>query len=292
VPVPPGVDLRWYDDEARDGLTSTGDALDSARFLVTSYPGRRGEFAATASMPQLEVAQILTAGFDHVLPLIPEPVLICNAGGVHDASTAELAVALILAAQRGIDDFARAMPDGAWRYARYRSLADAHVVVIGAGGVGEAIVQRLSGFEADVTVVATHARAGIRGVGDLPDLLPTADVVVLAVPLNDSTRRMVDAAFLARLPDGALIVNVARGKVVDTDALIVEVSAGRLRAALDVTDPEPLPADHPLWRIPGVLVSPHVGGNSTAFLPRARALVTDQLGRWAIGRPLRHVVRG
>ena len=143
-------------------------------------------------------------------------------------------------------------------------------------------------FECDVTVVGRTARPGVLGVEDLPRLLPEYDVVVLAVPLDESTRGMVDAEFLARMRDGALIVNIARGAVADTDAMLAE--AGRLRFALDVTDPEPLPADHPLWRAPGVLISPHVGGNTTAFLPRIGRLVRDQILRWESGAPLLNVV--
>jgi phosphoglycerate dehydrogenase-like enzyme len=130
----------------------------------------------------------------------------------------------------------------------------------------------------------------VSGFGELPDLLPEADVVVLTVPYTAETRGMVDAAFLGAMKDGALLVNVARGPVVDTAALVAETSSGRLRAALDVTDPEPLPPDHPLWALPNVLVSPHVGGNTSAFLPRARRLVLDQLRRHAAGEPLRNVI--
>jgi phosphoglycerate dehydrogenase-like enzyme len=108
--------------------------------------------------------------------------------------------------------------------------------------------------------------------------------------MTDQTRGLVDAAFLARLPDGALVVNISRGAVVVTDDLLAEVRAGRLRAALDVTDPEPPPADHPLWSTPGVLISPHVGGDTTAFLPRARLLVQEQLRRYAAGEPLANVI--
>jgi phosphoglycerate dehydrogenase-like enzyme len=145
-------------------------------------------------------------------------------------------------------------------------------------------------FETEVVLMGRTARPGVAGMVELPTLLADADIVVLAIPLTDETRRLVDDSFLTRMKDGALLVNVARGGVVDTDALVRHVSTGRIRAALDVTDPEPLPADHPLWRIPGVLISPHVGGNSSAFLPRARRLVAGQLRRWAAGEPVEHVV--
>jgi phosphoglycerate dehydrogenase-like enzyme len=140
--------------------------------------------------------------------------------------------------------------------------------------------------------VARRPRDGVADFDALPSLLGRADVVVLTVPLTDQTRSMVDGDFLARMRDGALLVNVARGAVVDTEALLAELTSGRLRAALDVTDPEPLPPGHPLWTAPGVLISPHVGGSTSAFLPRAMRLVRDQLERYAAGEPLANVVVG
>lgn len=270
----------WTDPQEAD--------LDRVGFYVPRYLGPPSDLALVAGMPQLQVVQLLTAGYDHARPHVPAGVTLANAAGVHDASTAELALALMLASLRGIDDFARAMPAGEWRAGRRAALADRTVVIVGAGGVGRSVADRVRAFEASPVLVARTARPGVRGAEDLPDLLPTADVVVLAVPLTEETRGLVDAGFLARMRDGALLVNVARGPVVDTPALLAE--AGRIAAALDVTDPEPLPPDHPLWRAPGVLISPHVGGNTSAFLPRARRLVADQVGRWVRGEPILHVV--
>lgn len=123
-------------------------------------------------------------------------------------------------------------------------------------------------------------------------LLPMADAVILAVPYGPDTHHLVDTAFLGALPDGALVVNVARGPVIQTDALLAELVSGRLRAALDVTDPEPLPSDHPLWRAPNVFITPHVGGDTSAFLPRAWRLLQQQLDRFAAGVELANVVVG
>ena len=268
------------------------DDLDRVAFYVPRYMGPVDDLALMSRMPHLKVVQLLTAGYDNALPFVPKGVTLCNAGGVHDASTAELAVGLILASLRGLDSFARAMPTGAWLYGRRESLADRRVVVVGAGGVGDAIRRRLEPFETDVVMVGRTARSGVHAASELPHLLPLADVVVLAVPLSAETRGLVDDVFLARMRDHSLLVNVARGPVVDTDALVTHVAAGRIRAALDVTDPEPLPPDHPLWALTGVLISPHVGGNTSAFLPRARALVADQLTRFASGQPLVSVVTG
>lgn len=266
------------------------DDLDQVVFYVPRYMGPKDDLEQMSRMPNLRVVQLLTAGYDHALRYLPRGVTLCNAGGVHDASTSELAVGLMLASLRGLDEFSRAMPGGTWLYARRDSLADKRVLVIGAGGVGQAIQRRLAAFEVDVTMVGRTARPGVLASCDVSALLPTVDIVVLAVPLSADTTRLVDDAFLARMRDGALLVNVARGAVVDTDALVRHVSSGRLRAALDVTEPEPLPPGHPLWALPGVLISPHVGGNTTAFLPRARRLVADQLARFAAGEPLASVV--
>lgn len=259
-------------------------------FYVPRYMGPTEDLALMSVMPHLKVVQLLTAGFDSALGHLPPGVTLCNAGGVHDASTAELAVGLILSSLRGIDDFVRTMPSGGWLHAKREALADKRVLIIGAGGVAQALRSRLSPFEVDVELVGRTARPGVHAAAALPDLLGRADVVVLAVPLDDSTRGLVDTPFLARMRDGALLVNIARGPVVDTDALVAAVASGRIRAALDVTEPEPLPPGHPLWTLPGVLISPHVGGNTSAFLPRARRLVADQLVRFVEGRPLQSVV--
>ena len=261
---------------------------EGTRFYVPSYMAGEWAFEAMRLMPDLEVCQLPTAGFEHALAHLPEGVTLCNAAGVHDASTAELAVGLILARLRRIDDMARGMPAGDFIHDRYDALADKRVVIVGAGGIGQALARRLEGFECEVILVGRTARTGVLGPDALDRQLPEADVVVIAVPLDDSTRGMVDADFLARMSDGALLVNVARGAIADTDAILAE--AGRLSFALDVTDPEPLPVEHPLWRAPGVLISPHVGGNTTAFLPRIGRLVREQLDRWESGSGLGNVV--
>ncbi|HEX2177531.1 MAG TPA: 2-hydroxyacid dehydrogenase [Nocardioidaceae bacterium] len=265
---------------------------DRVELYVPDYTFHPSVVEVIPRLPRLRVVQTLTAGVDHVRPYVPEGVTLCNARGVHDASTAELAVALTLASLRGIPDFVRAQQQGAWRFHTYPSLADRTVLIVGYGSIGEAVERRLEGFECDVLRVARTARDGVADMSALGDLLPAADVVILVVPETDETRGMVDAGFLARMKDGALLVNVARGAVVDTDALLAELHGGRLRAALDVTDPEPLPAEHPLWSAPGVLVAPHVGGGTTAFPPRAYALVRDQVARFVAGEPLRNVVTG
>ncbi len=286
APPPDGLTvLEW------DGGPLPDDPAQVELFVLP-YTFDTATLAPLARMSRLRVVQTLTAGVEHVAAAVPDGVTLCNARGVHDASTAELAVTLALAALRGLPGFVRAQDRQEWVHEQLGSLADKRVLVIGAGSIGGAVARRLAPFECDVVLVASRARAGVRGIDELAGLLPTAEVVVLTLPLTDATRGLVDAAFLAALPDGALVVNVARGPVVDTGALLAELASGRLRAALDVTDPEPPPPGHPLWSAPGLLLSPHVGGNTTAFRPRAIALVRDQLTRWSEGRPLRNVVAG
>ncbi|MEO8108051.1 MAG: 2-hydroxyacid dehydrogenase [Actinomycetes bacterium] len=284
--VPSGLDVEVW----RSGQDIPRSVAEVA-FYVPEYMGPASILDVMSTMSSLRVVQTLTAGVDDVLTAIPHQVTLCNAAGVHDASTAELAVALAICSLRGIPGFIRAQDQGVWLHGRHDALADRRVVLLGAGSVGSAIAARLAPFEVDLQVVARTPREGVRGIDELPALLPTADVVILAIPYGPDTQHLVDAAFLAALPDAALVVNVARGAVVDTVALVAELNAGRLRAALDVTDPEPLPPGHPLWGAPNVIITPHVGGDTSAFLPRAWKLLQAQLDRFAVGAQLANVVR-
>lgn len=292
APAAPGV--IGYDEETEP----SADLLDRCGFFVPHYLGPEPNSHLMARMPNLERAQLLTAGFEAALPFLPPSVLLSNAVGVHDAATAELAVGLILASLRGIDNASRAMTTAAWIHGHHTSLADQRVLIVGAGGVGSALARRLDGFEVEVTMVARSRRGTAGGpdevaaMSELEGLLPSADVVVLALPLTEETRGLVDAAFLARMREGSLLVNVARGPVVRTDDLASALKSGRIRAALDVTDPEPLPVDHPLWRCPNLLITGHLGGNTTSFPPRAIRLIAEQLSRWRAGEPALHVVAG
>jgi len=263
---------------------------DDAQLVVPDYARGRDALAMLDTLPGLRVVQLQTAGYDGVLELVPEGVLVANARGVHDDATAELALGLTIASLRGIDLAVR--ETGTWRQdTRRRSLADSRVVILGYGSIGRAVAERMLACRAVVTGVASSPRED-----DLVGRVVTAaevdwsaqHVVVVVLPLSEATRHVVDAAFLARLSDDALVVNVGRGPLLDTDAVLAE--AGRLRFALDVTDPEPLPAGHPLWTAPGVLVTPHIAGGTTAMLPRIAALVRDQLERLRDGRPLRNQV--
>jgi len=283
--LPDGLEIETY----RDGPPPT--SVSAVEFFVPTYDTGLDLSDLLPRMPSLRVLQTLTAGVDNIAPLVPPGVVLCNAAGVHDASTAELAVTLMLASLRGLPEFVRAQEAGEWRHGTRRALADHRVLIVGYGSIGAALERRLEPFECEIARVARTARPGVHGLESLPALLADADVVVLLVPLTDQTRGMVDAEFLAAMKDEALLVNVSRGAVVDTEALVDECAAGRLLAALDVTDPEPLPQGHALWHTPGVLISPHVGGATTAMRPRAFALLRDQLHRWVSGQPLRNVVK-
>ena len=289
--IPDGLELDFYRADG-DDFTATADEV---AFYVLPYLKGTAVLDKVGRMPRLEVVQTLTAGYEDVLPLIPDRVTLCNAAGLHDASTAELAVALALASGRHLDWFARNQVPGTWEHRAGRSLSDQRVLIVGYGHIGAAIEARLQGFEvASVTRVSGRGRSGaplVHPVGNLPELLPEADVVFVTAPHTPQTEGMFGARELSLLQDGALLVNVARGKLVDTAALLAELSSGRITAALDVADPEPLPPGHPLWHAPGVLISPHVGGASSAFAPRADRLMAAQLARFAAGQPLANVVR-
>lgn len=288
--LPGGIAVDVY-----DGDSEPPASIAEVEFYVPPYMSGAHTLELLGRMPRLRVVQTLTAGVENVKPYLPDGVLLCNARGVHDASTAELGVGLILAALRGFPDFVRSQDRGEWRpNDRRRSLADRQVLIVGYGSIGEALERRLLPFECSVVRVARRARteAGVHGVDELPALLPQADVVVMLLPNTTETKGMVDAKFLASMKDGAVLVNIARGPIVDTDALVAELGKQRILAALDVTDPEPLPAGHPLWTAPGVFISPHVGGNTSAFVPRGRRLVVEQLSRYVAGEPLTNIVTG
>ena len=285
--LPDGVEVVVW-----NGSGDQPDRLAETTFWVPQVEDASDLEATFAALPRLQVMQLTSAGVEDVVDRVPEGVTLCNARGVHGPAVAELVLALILASQRRLPHFLQAQRESRWDLVQGEDLSDKTVLIVGAGDLAEQTVRRLDGFGATSVLVGHSARDGVHGIDELPDLLPDADVVVLTVPLTSETQGMVDAGFLGRMADHALLVNVARGKVVDTDALLAELAAGRLRAALDVVDPEPLPADHPLWSAPGLIVTPHAAGHVRQAGPRAFALVADQLRRFVAGEDLANVVRG
>ena len=258
-------------------------------FLGANVPAYR---AIVEAMPGLRVIQAQTAGVDVLLQVLPDGVELCDARGVHGSSTSEWALTALLSVFREFPRFERARQQRRWDYSVTDELAGKRVLIVGAGDVGQQLARRVAACDASPVMVARTAREGVHAIDELPALLPDADAVVLIVPKTPETVGMVDAEFLAAMPDGAVLVNAARGPVVDTGALLAELTSGRLRAAVDVVDPEPLPSDHPLWLAPNLLLTPHVAGSVLGFGDRFAALLVSQLRRHLAGEPLANVVTG
>jgi phosphoglycerate dehydrogenase-like enzyme len=266
------------------------DSADDVEVVVMPFGVPESRMPVLAKLPRLRLIQLMSAGAERVIPFVPAGVTLCNARGAHDPAVAEWIMAAILAQVRLLPRFLAEQQAGTWATARSAALAGQTVLIVGYGSIGEAVERLLVPFEVNIERVAHSARPGVSGIGDLPALLPRADIVLLLVPVTPATIGLADARFLGHMKDGALLVNAARGAIVDTGALLAELTTGRLRAALDVTDPEPLPAGHPLWSAPGLLLTPHVAGLTSQGPPRVRAMVRDQLARYASGGPLRNVV--
>jgi phosphoglycerate dehydrogenase-like enzyme len=266
------------------------DSADEVEVVVLPFEVPASRLQLLAKLPRLRLIQLMSAGAENIIPFVPPGVTLCNAQGAHDPAVAEWITAVILAQVRQLPRFMAAQQAGTWAPVRSESLAGQTVLIVGYGSIGEATERTLAPFGVKFERVARRPRPGVMTMDDLPDALPRADIVILLVPVTPATTGLVDARFLAQLHDGALLVNAARGSIVDTSALLAELTSGRLRAALDVTDPEPLPAGHPLWSAPGLLLTPHVAGAMTTDASRVMALVKDQLARYAAGEPLRHVV--
>lgn len=305
--MPTKITVSLPDPTLREYLTPHPDVTVLEWDLTGEPPLPRIDIVVQPYMGSTEILRSLEAvgtgvvqsqsiGYDGVADSLPPGRVFANAAGVHETSTAELTLALILASQREFPRLLANQQEGRWETRPTASLADRRVLIVGYGGVGKAIEDRLLPFETTVTRVASKARDDARGhvhgIDELHTLLPEHDIVIVGVPLSDATRHLIDDAFLTAMPDGALLVNVARGPVADTDALVKHTGSGRIRAALDVTDPEPLPQDHPLWRTPGVIISPHVGGASSAMRPRMGKLLQRQIDLMLADEPPVNVVLG
>ena len=266
------------------------DSADQVEVVVLPFGVPPSRMPVLSKLPRLRLIQLMSAGSENAIAFVPPGVTLCNARGVHDPAVAEWVMAVILAQTRQLPRFVAAQLAGTWDPVRSESLAGQTVLIVGYGSIGEAIERMLAPFEVTVDRVARRARPGVLSMDDLPEVLPKADIVILLVPVTPDTIGLVDARFLSQMHDQALLVNAARGSIVDTDALLAELRSGRLRAALDVTDPEPLPAGHPLWSAPGLLLTPHVAGAMTTAMSRVMVVVRDQLARYAAGEPLLNIV--
>lgn len=290
-PLPGGIrGAVWNMQDEPEGIERA--EIDA---VVLPYAMRGTRLDALAEVPNLKLVHAQSTGYDGIPEAVGSDVAVVSAAGVHAASTAELAVGMMLASLRGIDDAVRDKATATWNQQRRLSLADRKVLLVGVGGIGAEIAARLKPFDVELTRVGSSARddedGHVHGADELVQLAADAEVLVLITPLTERTRGLVNAKVLAAMPDGALVVNVARGPVVDSDALTAEVVSGRLRAALDVFDPEPIPADHPLWQARGALIMPHVGGNTSAFFPRIVKLLKEQLSLLAAGELPRNMAQ-
>ena len=288
--VPPVADavriVMW------DGFGDPPAGIEQTEFLLGSYMGKPMPPESLALMPQLKVIQLLSAGVDLWRPVLPEGIVLCNGRGVHGRSTAELAVTGILMLLRHMPHMLESQHEHLWSPETAESLDGKRLLVLGSGDIGNRAAAALEVFGAETTRVGHTAREGVHGIDELPKLLPDADLVLVSMPLTEDTRGLLDAAALAALPDGAIVANIARGAIIDTEALCDELESGRLRACLDVTTPEPLPPDHRLWTFQNVIITPHVGGGTEGWTRRGFRLVREQIERYLAGEELQNVVTG
>ena len=264
--------------------------LSKITFYVPTYPAGKTDLEPVRGMQNLKVLQLPTAGFEMALQYLNPNITLCNGKGIHDDSTAELAIGLTIASLRGFPNFIRRQDREEWLFTKEKSINDLKVGIVGFGSIGSTIARILSGFKVEIVAFTQSGRENTFSISDLDKHLPTLDVVILILPLTKESKHLFDARRLSLMKDGALLVNVARGQIVDTDALIKELNSGRITAALDVTDPEPLPKGHPLWSAKGVLISPHIGGSTSIFEKRAKNLIESQLNLLAEGKPLNNVI--
>lgn len=283
---------QWDDLEVPVGFTRLSpanfsldsDDLSQINFYVSSYMGGKKALEYAPRMSSLKFFQLPNAGYEDAIEFTPKGVVLCNARGVHDAATSELAVGLAIGVRRGFADFVRAADRGQWEHKRYPSFNGSNIAIVGYGSIGQTLAKALSGFDVEVTGFSRSASSESKPMSELDSLLPTFDFVFLTLPLNAESKSLFDAKRLSLMKTGSVLINVSRGGIVDTDALILELNSGRLFAGLDVTDPEPLPLGHPLWSAKNLLLSPHVGGDSDIFESRGKKFVEAQLKRIADGQ--------
>jgi phosphoglycerate dehydrogenase-like enzyme len=284
-PLPDTIELHAIE------AGTTPPAVRDAEVLVP-FSGSRAVLELVGEMDRLAFVQVISAGVDWVEARVPENVTLCNARGLRDDAVAEWALAAIFAVEKDLLGFAQAQRQHRWERATVRELRGKRALIVGHGSIGHCVAAKLTALGVSVEGVASHVRDDVHGVEELPGLLGEHDFVIVLAPLTEQTRGLFDAEMLARMRDGAVLVNAARGPLVDTEALLAELRSERLRAALDVTDPEPLPSEHPLWDAPGVLITPHVAGDSPEAALRTYRFIGEQIRRYARGEPLQNVVRG
>lgn len=268
------------------------EILEKIQFYVPPYMVGPRALEPISSMSSLKVIQSPNAGVDDILKILPPGVTLCNAKGVHDASTSELAIGLAISARRGFPTFMANQSQGKWVHERHNALADSRVGIVGMGNIGSLIARQLEAFSVEVIGFSRSGKDGNKTMSDFDQLLPTLDVVILILPLSNETHHLMNRSRINSMKPGATLVNMARGAIIETSALVDALNRGHITAGIDVTDPEPLPEEHPLWSAPNLIITPHVGGDSSAFNPRVRALIESQVERFATGQPLINVVAG
>ena len=266
---------------ATDPTQLSSSERESVEIYIPKYMGGAKVWSEIANFPNLKVVQLLMAGYEEALPHMRKGLRLCNAKGVHDQSTAELGVALMASHFLGIKSYIKNMESGKWNGAQRDSLYGKKVAIVGAGSVGTRLKEMLDAFKVESNFYARTARAGVNAFSEFSERISEFDAVVLILPLTSESRHLITKKELSSMKRGALLVNLARGAVVKTDDLVSVLKEGLIAAALDVTDPEPLPSDHELWKLPNVIISPHVGGNSSAFEPQARKFLEEQIARYA-----------
>lgn len=279
-------------------------------WIVPFY--RKDAASAFQQMRGVKVAQSLMAGVDWILPWLPGEVTLCDGRGIHDISASEWVMAAIMATMKRFPLYRDLQAREQWKgfatvtdgflteagaaRGQYTVLAEdlsgKTVLIVGYGSIGTAIEARLAPFGVKILRIARTAKSSpeVRSISELHSLLPLADIVVLIVPLTGETRSLIGAAELGLMRRGALLVNAARGPVVDTEALVAALNNLHIRAVVDVTDPEPLPAGHPLWTAPNCMITPHIGGSTPEFIYRAFRFAAQQVQRFIAGQPLENIV--
>jgi phosphoglycerate dehydrogenase-like enzyme len=268
------------------------EILETIQFYVPPYMVGPGALELISSMSSLQVIQSPNAGVDDILKILPPGVTLCNAKGVHDASTSELAIGLAISARRGFPTFMANQSQGKWVHERHNALADSRVGIVGMGNIGSLIARQLEAFSVEVIGFSRSGKDGSKMMSEFDQILPTLDVVILILPLTNESHHLMNRSRINSMKPGATLVNMARGAIIETSALVDALNRGHITAGIDVTEPEPLPEEHPLWSAPNLIITPHVGGDSSAFNPRVRALIESQVERFATGKPLINVVAG
>lgn len=265
-------------------MTST--ELSEITYYVPQYMAGTPALAWIPKLPNLQIVQLLNAGYDDAISYLRPGLALCNARGVHDYSTAELALSLMLAKLRLIPEFSANQNLGKWEHKTTGSVADKTVAIVGYGSIGKTFESLIQNFPITILRFAQTSRENVIAISEINKYLPEIDIVVLIVPLTETTKHLFNKERFELMKKGSLIINVARGGVVNTDDLLAALRSGHILAAVDVTDPEPLPSDHPLWKEKNILIVPHVGGDSASFEPRARKLISEQLLRISQDKPM------